>query len=136
MEKPQEFILVSAPNKAGEEFISQLIYMDISFAAIANNRVEQERLRELGCTNMIVIDTRDEQTWIIPEFPVSKVYLFESSLNLCCRYLRICRTWTTESIYVITHSSNPRLIYKGLGADVVLHTNHHQVSFLISSIVS
>lgn len=136
MEKPQEFILVSAPNKAGEEFIRKLIYMDISFAAIANNRVEQERLRELGCTNMIVIDTRDEQTWIIPEFPVSKVYLFESSLNLCCRYLRICRTWTTESIYVITHSSNPRLIYKGLGADVVLHTNHHQVSFLISSIVS
>ncbi|WP_339295413.1 hypothetical protein MKY82_02420 [Paenibacillus sp. FSL W7-1279] len=136
MEKPQEFILVSAPNKAGEEFIRKLIYMDISFAAIANNRVEQERLRELGCTNMIVIDTRDEQTWIIPEFPVSKVYLFESSLNLCCRYLRICRTWTTESIYVITHSSNPRLIYKGLGADVVLHTNHHQVSFLTSSIVS
>lgn len=136
MEKPQEFILVSAPNKAGEEFIRQLIYMDISFAAIANNRVEQERLQELGCTNMIVIDTRDEQTWIIPQFPVSKVYLFESSLNLCCRYLRICRTWTTESIYVITHSSNPRLIYKGLGADVVLHTNHHQVSFLISSIVS
>ncbi|MCT1399889.1 hypothetical protein AK95_08455 [Paenibacillus sp. LC231] len=136
MEKPQEFILVSAPNKAGEEFIRQLIYMRISFAAIANNRVEQERLRELGCTNMILIDTRDEQTWIIPEFPVSKVYLFESSLNLCCRYLRICRTWTTESIYVITHSSNPRLIYKGLGADVVLHTNHHQVSFLITSIVS
>lgn len=136
MEKPQEFILVSAPNKAGEEFIRQLIYMRTSFAAIANNRVEQERLREQGCTNMILIDTRDEQTWIIPEFPVSKVYLFESSLNLCCRYLRICRTWTTESIYVITHSSNPRLIYKGLGADVVLHTNHHQVSFLISSIVS
>lgn len=136
MEKPQEFILVSAPNKAGEEFIRQLIDMRIPFAAIANNRVEQERLRELGCTNMILIDTRDEQTWIIPEFPVSKVYLFESSLNLCCRYLRICRTWTTESIYVITHSSNPRLIYKGLGADVVLHTNHHQVSFLISSIVS
>lgn len=62
MEKPQEFILVSAPNKAGEEFIRQLIYMRISFAAIANNRVEQERLRELGCTNMILIDTRDEQT--------------------------------------------------------------------------
>ena len=78
MEKPQEFILVSAPNKAGEEFIRQLIYMRISFAAIANNRVEQER-RELGRTNMILIDTRDEQTWIIPEFPVSKVYLFESA---------------------------------------------------------
>lgn len=136
MEKSQEFILVSAPNKAGEEFIRQLIFKRISFVAIANNRVEQERLHELGCTNMILIDTRDEQTWIIPEFPVSKVFLFESSLNLCCRYLRICRTWTTESIYVITHSSNPRLIYKGLGADVVLHTNHRQVSFLISSIVS
>ncbi|MDH6671381.1 hypothetical protein M2277_002031 [Paenibacillus sp. LBL] len=136
MEKPQDFILVSAPNKAGEEFIRQLMYKHISFAAIANNRAEQERMMELGCKDIILIDTRDESTWIIPEFPVSKVFLFESSLNLCCRYLRICRTWTTKSIYVITHSNNPRLIYKGLGADVVLHTNHHQVSFLISSIVS
>lgn len=136
MEKPQDYILVSAPNKAGEEFIRQLMYKQISFAAIANNRAEQERMMELGCRDIILIDTRDEQTWIIPEFPVSKVFLFESSLNLCCRYLRICRTWTAKSIYVITHSSNPRLIYKGLGADVVLHTNQHQVSFLISSIVS
>ncbi|WP_145040153.1 hypothetical protein [Paenibacillus sp. Y412MC10] len=136
MEKPQEFILVSAPNKAGEEFVRQLIHKRVPFAAIANNRAEQQRLQELGCKPIILIDTRDEQTWIIPEFPVSKVFLFESSLNLCCRYLRICRTWTSESIYVITHSGNPRLIYKGLGADVVLHTNHHQVSFLMASVMS
>lgn len=51
MEKPQEFILVSAPNKAGEEFVRQLIHKRVPFAAIANNRVEQQRLQELGCKN-------------------------------------------------------------------------------------
>lgn len=134
MEKSQDLIIVSAPTKAGEEFIRQLDRNNIPFAAIVNNRAEQERLSKLGVKNMIMIDTTDEQTWIIPEFSVSKVFLFESSLNLCCRYLRICRTWTSDPVYVITHSSNPRLIYKGLGATIVLHTNNNNVSFLISSL--
>lgn len=136
MEEWQEMILVSAPTKAGEEFIHQLIYYKIPFAAIANNRAERDRLESIGTKNIVLIDTTDEQTWIIPDFSVSKVFLFESSLNLCCRYLRICRTWTSDPIYVITHSSNPRLIYKGLGATFVIHTNNHHVSFLVSSLIS
>ncbi|KKO53936.1 hypothetical protein [Paenibacillus sp. DMB20] len=135
MEKPQSLVVVSAPTKAGEEFILQLIRNDIPFAAIANNRAERERLCRIGAKHIIMLDTADEQTWIIPEFSVSKVFLFESSLNLCCRYLRICRTWTSDPIYVVTHSSNPRLIYKGLGATFVLHTNNNNVSFLLSSLV-
>ncbi|WP_106769724.1 hypothetical protein [Paenibacillus faecalis] len=134
MSNSQDLIVVSAPNKLGEAFILHLISNQIPFAALVNNRSEQDRLSKIGAKNNIVIDTANEQTWIIPEFSVSKVYLFESSLTLCCRYLQICRTWTSDSIYVITNSHNPRLIYKSLGATIVLHTNHHHVSFLIPSL--
>lgn len=134
MNSLHDLIIVSAPNKAGEVFILHLIRNKIPFAVLVNNRTEQDRLAKLGANNMIMIDTTDEQTWIIPEFSVSKVFLFESSLNLCCRYLRICRTWTSDPIYVITQSNNPRLIYKGLGANIVLHTNHNNVTFLVPTL--
>ncbi|EHB63630.1 hypothetical protein [Paenibacillus lactis] len=135
MEKQQDTILISAPTKAGEAFIRQLLLREIPFAVLANNPAEGERASRLGCKDVIMIDTRDEQTWVLPERPIGKVFLFENSLNLCCRYLRICRTWTSASIYVITNSGNPRLIYRGLGADVVLHTNHDRVDFLIAALL-
>ncbi|GIO89152.1 hypothetical protein [Paenibacillus lactis] len=135
MEKQQDTILISAPTKAGEAFIRQLLLREIPFAVLVNNPAERERASRLGCKDVILIDTRDEQTWVLPEQPIGKVFLFENSLNLCCRYLRICRTWTSSSIYVITHSGNPRLIYRGLGADVVLHTNHDRVDFLIAALL-
>ncbi len=135
MEKQEDTILISAPTKAGEAFIRQLLLREIPFAVLVNNPAERERAGRLGCKDVIMIDTRDEQTWVLPERPIGKVFLFENSLNLCCRYLRICRTWTSASIYVITNSGNPRLIYRGLGADVVLHTNHDRVDFLIAALL-
>jgi hypothetical protein len=135
MEKQQDYILVSAPNKIGEAFIRQLIIHRLPFIAIANHKGEQARLEELGVNHFILVDTSDEKTWTIPEFSVGKVFLFESSLNLSCRYIRICKSWTSEPIYVITRSYNPRLIYKGLGASYVIYTNNDEVSFLIHSLV-
>ncbi|WP_010497589.1 hypothetical protein [Paenibacillus elgii] len=133
MEQEQQTILVSAPNKPGEAFIRQLQFGSIPFAVIVNNKAEQTRLQELGVERMVMVDTNEENTWLIPEWPVGKVFLFESSLTLCCRYIRICRTWTSEPMYVITPSNHPRLIYKGLGANYVIHTNSGEVSFLIHS---
>lgn len=134
MEKQQQWILVSAPNKAGEAFIRQLIGRQLPFAVIVNNKAEQERLTHMGVKKVHVIDTASEATWMMPKNPIGKIFLFESSLNLTCRYLQICRKWTSEPIYVITHSSNPKLIYKALGANYVIHTTSHEISFLVSSI--
>ncbi|MCM3268907.1 hypothetical protein [Paenibacillus elgii] len=133
MEQEQQYILVSAPNKPGEAFIRQLKFGSIPFAVIVNNKAEQTRLQELGVERMVMVDTNEENTWIVPEWPVGKVFLFENSLTLCCRYIRICRTWTSEPLYVITQSNHPRLIYKGLGANYVIYTNTGEVSFLIHS---
>lgn len=127
----QQVVLVSAPNKAGEEFIRRLMANRMPFAAIANNRAEQKRLEDFGVNRIILLDTTQESTWLVPDFPIGKVFLFESSLNLSCRYIRVCRTWTSRPIYVITRSANPRLIYKGLGASYVIYTNGDDVSFLI-----
>jgi hypothetical protein len=131
----QQVILVSAPNKAGEAFIRGLMANRLPFAAIANNRAEHKRLEDLGVKSIILMDTTQENTWLVPDFPIGKVFLFETSLNLSCRYIRVCRTWTSKPIYVITRSANPRLIYKGLGASYVIYTNGDDVSFLLQSLV-
>lgn len=41
--------------------------------------------------------------------------------------------WTSNSIYVITQGMNPRMIYRGLGADCVLHSRTGDVAFLLQS---
>ncbi|MDF2962395.1 MAG: hypothetical protein K0S39_4130 [Paenibacillus sp.] len=129
----QSLVLVSAPNKTGEGFIQQLIRQEVPFAAIANNKGEKRRLEELGVKQILMVDTTEQKKWKMPEFSVGKVFLFEQSMNLCCRYIQLCRAWTTKSIYVITHTSSPRLVYKGLGAAYVIHTTGDDVSFLIQS---
>lgn len=133
MEQRQQFILVAASNKTGEAFIRKLMLQKLPFAALVNSKSEAARLEEIGVKHFILVDTTEERTWVMPELPVGKVYLFESSLNLCCRYIRVCHMWTSEPIYVITHSVNPRLIYRALGASFVIHTNSHDVSFLLAS---
>lgn len=126
-----EFIVVSAPNKAGEQFIKTLKFKGVPFAAITNNETEKSRLEHLGVSDLITVDTTERERWIIPELPIGKVFLFERSLPLCCKYIQICRSWTGKPIYVITESSNSRLIYKGLGANYVIHSSSDDVSFLL-----
>ena len=127
-----EVVLVSAPNVAGEQFMKLLIKREIPFVAIVNNTAEYERIAALGAENIIVVNTTKEGSWLLPELDIGKVYLFEKSLNLCCRYVQICRSWTSKSIYVITGSSNPRHVYKGLGVDYVIHSNAQEFGFLIT----
>jgi hypothetical protein len=124
-------ILVSAPNPTGEAFIRQLRGHQLPFTALVNNKTEKSRLEEMGVKQFLLVDTTDERTWTILEFPVSKVFLFESSLNLVCRYIQLCKAWTEGPIYVITHSINPRTVYKGLGASYVIYSNSQDVSFLL-----
>jgi hypothetical protein len=130
MADQDEYVLICAPNKAGEHFIKILKCKGYKIAGIANNAAEKSRLEELGVELNIVVDTRHENTWFRPSFPVGEVYLFESSVALCCRYVQMCRTWTTKSIFVITSSMKPRLVYKGLGASQVIYSHSGNVSYL------
>ncbi|WP_370452297.1 hypothetical protein [Cohnella sp. AR92] len=128
----RDTVLISAPNAAGEQFAMLLRARNIPFAAIANNRAECSRLSAIGAAELIRVDTAERKTWIVPPFGIGKAFLFERSLNLACRYLQICRSWTTQPIYLITESSNPRHIYKALGADYVIHSRSLDLSFLIT----
>jgi hypothetical protein len=121
MSKPNDMLLVSAPNARGEAFIRMLCKKSVPFAAIVNNKSEYERMTELGVERIIAVNTSEEDTWIMPDFRIGKVVLFERSVNLCCRYIQICRGWTTKLICVVTDSHKPRHVYKGLGADCVIH---------------
>jgi hypothetical protein len=127
-----EFILVAAPTKPGEQFIHLLKHKRLPFVVVTNNKKEQLQLSKLGVDHVIRLDTVDCETWVVPEYPIGKIFLFEDSLTQCCRYLQITRKWTSEPVYVITASENPRLIYKGLGADFVIHSKTGNVSFLVN----
>jgi len=128
----REVVLVSAPNAAGERFAKALKNKGIPFAVIVNNAAEYERIRALGVEHIIVINTAKEDSWLTPRMAVGRVFLFEKSLNLCCRYAQICRSWTSKPICVVTGSSNPRNVYKSLGVDYVIHSNSRDFAFLIT----
>ncbi|OXM83758.1 hypothetical protein [Paenibacillus rigui] len=131
----QEFILVSAPNKMGEAFIRQLCLHQAPFAVMVNNAREQDRMAEMGVKHFLRVDTAEQLNWHMPAFQVEKVFLFENSFNLCCRYIQMCRRWTLNPIYVITQTNNPRLVYRGLGATYVIHSNSDEIPFLIQTVV-
>ncbi|AIQ72269.1 MULTISPECIES: hypothetical protein [Paenibacillus] len=131
MTDQNEYVLVCAPTKAGEHFIKLLKFRGIKMAGLTNNLAEKALLEELGIEQVILVDTRHQSTWFRPSFPVGRVYLFESSFPLCCRYIQMCRTWTTQPIFVITSSINPRLVYKRLGASYVIYSHSGDADFLI-----
>lgn len=126
----QQYTVISAPTRQGEYFLKYVKHAGIPIACLVNSKAEQKRLEKLGLKLIVTVDTIDPETWNPPDFPVGRVYLFERSLNLCCRYIQICRSWTSEPLYVITPSSNPRMIYKSLGADYVIFSRSKDVTFL------
>lgn len=131
MEYEQEFVLVSPATVAGEQFIQLLKVKKIPFAIIVNSQADQLRFEKIGIEHILVIDTQRQDLWRIPQLNIGKIYLFERSLPLCCRYIQICRAWTSDKLYVITEGSQSRLIYRGLGADYIIHTNGSSASFLL-----
>ena len=136
LDEARERVLLSAPNHAGEQFVKLLQRKRVPYAVIVNNQAEFKRMGALGAERIIMVNTAKEDSWHIPETPVGKVYLFEKSLTLCCRYIQICRSWTSGPLYVITGSGNPRHVYKGLGADYVVHSGGRDFAFLIADGIS
>ncbi|WP_211746070.1 hypothetical protein [Paenibacillus sp. Marseille-Q4541] len=131
MELMQEKIIVSAGNPAGIHFIQSLLSREIPFAVLISRKNEQEEMNSIGVPLCVEVDLISKDSWIIPEFNVGRVFLFEDSLPLCCRYIQICRSWTGSPIYVISQRGKPRLIYRGLGADHVIHSHSDDLSFLL-----
>ncbi|WP_046227445.1 hypothetical protein [Paenibacillus dauci] len=127
----EEYILVSPATRAGEQFVQLLKVKKIPFALIVNSYAEKVRFEGMGFEHVILLDTQRQELWIMPELNIGKVYLFERSLPLCCRYIQICRSWTSQPVYVITEGSNSRMIYKGLGANYIIHTNGGSAAFLL-----
>ncbi len=124
-------ILVIAPNEDGRKFVNQLIYSKKSFAVLTNSRTEELDYLKMGAKHVVRIDTSMTRKWIVPQVAVGRIYIFESSLNLSCRYLQICRPWTTHEIYIITRYSSPRGVYRGMGANHVIYTKNGDVGFLL-----
>jgi hypothetical protein len=129
--KESEFILVFAPIKTGEQFIHHLKHKNLPFVVVTNNENEQLKLSKLGVDHLILLDTEDQESLAAPEYPIGKIFLFEDTLSLCCRYLQIVRKWTSASLYVITERDNARFVYLGLGADYVIYSKTGNVSFLV-----
>lgn len=128
-----ECILVAAPNKAGMNFTLLLLAKGRNVAVLVNNKTEEQQARKVGA-QVIRVKTDDEKTWLVPKFPIDRAFIFETSLTLTCRYLQLCRKWTEGPILVITPQHNPRRIYRGLGADYIIHSATGEVGFLASGL--
>jgi hypothetical protein len=134
VKEQQKNVVVSAPNKAGRSFLHLLMVMEIPFVVMVNSSAEYKRMKKLGITNILNVNTFNHNEWLIPDFLVGKVYLFERSLPQCCRYLMMCRKWTKSPIYVISNGLMPRMIYRGLGANEIIVNPSDNVSFLLDSL--
>ena len=103
--------------------------------ALVNNPYDKERLESLGIDPVLVVDTRDKTTWEPPRVPIGKVFLFEDSMNLSCRFIHMCKTWKTGLIYAVTRSDNSRVIYRALGAKHVRYTTKQDIPDLVQSML-
>lgn len=130
----EECILVAAPNKSALNFTLLLLAKGRKVVLLVNNRTEEVQAGKLGALQVIRVKTDDENTWQAPKFPIGRAFIFETSLALTCRYLKLCRMWTAGPIIVITPQHNPRMIYKGLGADFIIHSASGEVGFLASGL--
>lgn len=127
-----ERILVAAPTLCGERFIQTLQRREIPFAALASDERQLEALNRLGVRHIAWLgEENDEAPAAMPDYPIGDVYIFERSLPQCCRYIQACRSWTSGTLFVISHRCNPKMIYRGLGADRIILSNGEDVSFLI-----
>lgn len=127
-----EYVLVVAPNEDGRKFIKLLMYKKIPFVVLTNSAQEEKKFKKMGVTHTLLIHTAFTQDWILPEVAVGRAYIFENSLNLSCRYLQICRPWTSKDMYIVTRQWNPRGVYRGMGADYVIYTTNGEVGFLLN----
>lgn len=126
----QEFTLISASNELGRNFIKVMKATGEPVAALVNNVHQQREMDELGINTIVRVDTKNDSETLFPPVNIGKVYLFEDSLPLICRYMIICRPWTSKKIFVITKTGNIPSVYKKLGADHIVLTNGKNVSFL------
>lgn len=127
----EEFIIVTAPNEAGRKFVKLLMYLKRPFAVLTNNVQEERELKKIGVQRVIRLNTKQTDEWIVPGHSIGKIFLFENSLNLTCRYLQICRPWTAKPVYIITQRGSSPGIYRGLGADHIIYTLNGEVGFLL-----
>ncbi|WP_211749980.1 hypothetical protein [Paenibacillus sp. Marseille-Q4541] len=127
-----EIILVTAPNEAARNFIRLLIYKKLSFAVLTNSAQEEKKVRRLGVEHIIRMDTAFAHKWALPNATVGRIFLFENSLNLTCRFLQICRPWTRKPITIITQLNHPRGVYRGMGANHIIFTIKGEVGFLLN----
>lgn len=103
-----EMVLVTAPNEAGRKFVKLLMYKKVPFAVLTNSAGEERKLRRIGVENVIRMNTASAQKWFLPQGNVGNVFIFENSLNLTCRYLQICRSWTSRRCASLRNRAIPK----------------------------
>ncbi|MBW4840399.1 MAG: hypothetical protein KZY74_13480 [Paenibacillaceae bacterium] len=126
-----EYALVTFPNPLAVDFIRTLKYRDIPFALMVNNDRSRQEAIDRGIEHVILVDTTKRKNKAVPEISIGPVYIFEESLTLTCRYLQLCRTWTSKPVYVITQKRHPSAVYTKLGANYVIYTKGKDVSFIL-----
>ncbi|MFF2886230.1 hypothetical protein [Paenibacillus sp. NPDC057967] len=114
--------LVYAPNEYGRQFVKLLLYKGWPVAALVSSG-RQRRIHEgFGISCFIKLDTKD-QDCSLKGGQIHDVYLFDNSVPLVCRYLKLFRPLVSGRIIVVTQNNSIPGLYRHLGADQLLHAS-------------
>ncbi|MFD0589074.1 hypothetical protein ACFQZE_13815 [Paenibacillus sp. GCM10027627] len=112
--------LVYAPNEPARQFVKLLLSRGLPVAAVVNS-ARQKRIHEgFGINRFVRLDTKAADC-PLKMGSIGNVYLFDDSVPLICRYLKLIRPFVLGRIIVVTQSASIPGLYRHLGADQLLH---------------
>lgn len=129
----EAMIVVSAGHSAaGMNFVDVLLKKGLAFVVLVHSEEEREQFLTLGAVPMRYIEVTEGMQQTRPEYMVTNAFVFENNLPQCCQDIQLCHSWYPQQLYVVSSNKAPvGLVYKGLGATYVIHSQSGDVSFLL-----
>ncbi|MGE6668699.1 hypothetical protein [Paenibacillus xylanexedens] len=129
----EAMIVVSAGHSAaGMNFVDLLLKKGLAFVVLVHSEEEREQLQTLGAFPVRYIQETKGMQQTRPEYMVTNAFVFENNLPQCCQDIQLCHSWYPQHLYVVSSNKAPvGLVYKGLGATYVIHSQTGNVSFLL-----
>lgn len=112
--------LVYAPNEPARRFVKLLLSLGVPVAAVVNSG-RQKRIHEgYGISRFVRFNTKTDDC-PLKRGSINNVYLFDDSVPLICKYLKLIRPYVSGRIIVVTQRASIPGLYRHLGADQLLH---------------
>lgn len=135
MSEDAVMLVSTGQSSAGMEFVRLLLKRGMGVIVLVHNAEEEEQLTELiGKISVYRLypSGSANKMPIALDWAVIHAFVFERNLPECCQDIQLCHSWGPQRLYVVTSSLNPvQLVYRGLGATYVIHSQSGDISFVL-----